>query len=135
MAVKKVAGNVGVTYNANALKPHLNTASYNAVVNAIQTTNFNSTAEQNIAGLPGFSVEVGGPWSPTLDGFLGPDSISPPTTLRTFIVTIDTVTYTWSPGAAEYGAFISNYTINASSPADGITWSGTLTCSGAPVRA
>lgn len=129
MAIKKVAGNVTVTYNSNALTAYLNTASTNAVVNAIDTTDFASTGTESIAGLPTWSVPVGGNWDGTLDGYLGPDAVSPPTTLRTLAVVFDSVTYTWSSNA-----FISDYTINASSPTDGITWSGTLTCSGVPTR-
>ena len=133
MAKKKVAGNVGIAYNSNALDGYLNQASINAVVNAIQTTDFDSTGEESIAGLPTWSVEVGGPWDPTLDGYLGPDAVTPPATMRNLAVDIDTVNYDWT-GTTELGAFISNYTINASSPAEGITWSGTLTCSGIPSR-
>lgn len=125
----KVAANVSVTYNSNALDAYLNTASMNAVVNAIQTTDFDSTGEESIAGLPTWTASIGGPWDATLDGYLGPDAVSPPTTLRTLAVGISTVTYTWTTNA-----FISNYTIDASSPADGITWSGDLTCSGVPTR-
>ncbi|MFZ1755036.1 MAG: hypothetical protein WBO46_14955 [Caldilineaceae bacterium] len=126
---KKVAGNVDITYNSNALDGYLNTSSMNAVVNAIQTTDFDSTGEESIAGLPTWTASVGGPWDATLDGYLGPDAVSPPTTLRTLVVEIDSVTYTWTANA-----FISGYTIDASSPSEGITWSGELTCSGVPVR-
>lgn len=133
MAQKKVAGNVGITYNSNALDAYLNTSSINAVVNAIESTNFDSTGEERIAGLAEWSVDVGGPWDPTLDGYLGPDGVSPPTTMRDLSVDIDTVNYAWT-GSEDLGAFISDYTIDSSSPSDGITWSGTLTCSGIPTR-
>ncbi len=126
---KKVAGNVGITHDSNALDGYLNTSSMSAVVNAIQTTNFDSTGELSIAGLPTWTVSVGGPWDGTLDGYIGPNLISPPTTLHTLAVAIDTVTYTWTSNT-----FFNNYTIDASSPAEGITWSGELTCSGVPTR-
>jgi len=130
MAEKKVAGNVTVTYNANALTAYLNTASQNAVVNAITTTDFSDSAETNIAGLAAWSVNVGGHWDVTLDGYLGPDAVAPPATLRTLAVGIDSITYTWTTNA-----FISDYTIDASAPQESITWSGVLTASGAPSRA
>lgn len=129
MAFKKVAGNVTVTYNSNALTAYLNQTSLNAVVNAIDTTDFSSTGTESIAGLPTWSVAVGGHWDATLDGYLGPDAVTPPTTLRTLAVGVDSVTYTWTTTA-----FIGDYTIDASSPSEGITWSGTLTCSGVPAR-
>ena len=130
MAPKKVAGNVTVTYNGTAITNYLNTASLNAVVNAIDTTDFGDvSAMTNIAGLGDWEVPVGGPWDPALDAVLAPDAITPPATLRTLIVVIDTVTFT-----ATTNAFVTGYTINASAPADGITWSGTLKVSGAPVR-
>ena len=128
MALKS-AGNTTVSYNSNALTGNLNTQSIAAVVNAIDTTVFSSTGTQSIAGLPTWTVSVGGSWDVTLDGYLAPDLIAPPTTLRTLAVGISTVTYTWTAGA-----FISDYTIDTSSPTDGIMWSGTLTCSGVPVR-
>ena len=130
MATKKVAGNVTVTYNASALTNYLNTVSLNAVVNSIDTTDFgDANAMTSIAGLSDWDVPIGGPWDPTLDGYLAPDMIAPPTTLRTLVVVIDTVTFT-----ATTNAFITGYTIDTSSPSDGITWSATLKISGAPVR-
>ena len=130
MAVKKVAGNVTVTYDSNALTAYLDTASINAIVNVIDTTDFASTATETIAGLGTWTVPVGGPWDPTLDGYLGPDAVAPPATLKTLAVGVDTITYTWTTNS-----FISDYTIDASSPSERISWSGTLTCSGAPARA
>jgi len=130
MSFKKSAGNVTVSYNSNALAAYLDQASIDAVVNAIETTNLASTGVQNIAGLPSWSVKIGGPWDLTLDGYLGPDAITPPTTLRTLTVGIDTITYTWTANA-----FISAYSISADGPNGRISWSGTLTTSGVPGRA
>ncbi len=133
------AGNVTVSYGAdgaeNALTAYLNTTSVEAVVNQIDATDFSSTGTESIAGLPSWSVPIGGHWDSTLDGYLGPDAVAPPATLRSLLVAITdagstTITYDWGPTAA----YISGYTINASSPAEGITWSGTLTCSGTPTR-
>ncbi len=127
---KKVAGNVSVTYNSVEITNYLNTASLNGVVNAIDTTDFgDENATTSIAGLGDWEVPVGGPWDATLDAALAPDVIAPPATLRTLVVVIDTVTFTVTTNA-----FITGYTINASAPSDGITWSGTLKISGAPVR-
>lgn len=130
MATKKVAGNVTVTYNSNALTNYLNTSSINAVVNVIDTTDFgDSNATTSIAGLSDWNVPIGGPWDSVLDGYLAPDLIAPPTTLRTLVIVIDTVTFTVTTNA-----FIQNYTIDSSSPSDGIKWTGDLKISGAPVR-
>lgn len=129
MAVKKSAGNITVTYNSNALTAYLNEASLEAIVNAIETTDLASTGVENIAGLPGWTVNVGGWWDVTLDGYLGPDAVAPPATLRTLAVGIDTITYTWTTNS-----FISNYTITAA-PDSALAWSGTLTVSGIPNRA
>jgi len=131
MASKKVAGNVTVTYDGNALTNYLNTASLADVVNAIDTTDFgDANATTSIPGLGDWEVPIGGPWDPTLDGYLAPDAIAPPSTLKTTVVGIDTVTFTWTTNT-----FITDYKIDASSPSDGITWSATLKGSGAPTRA
>lgn len=129
----KALGSITVTYNSNALTAKLNQASLEAIVNAIDTTNLASSAGEQIPGLTNWSVPVGGLWDSTLDGYLGPDAVSPPATLRTLVVVIgpsgSTVTYTWTSNA-----FISNYRFGADSPGAALTWSGTLAVSGAPVR-
>jgi hypothetical protein len=134
----KVSGNVAIVYGGDTLTTHLNTSSLAQVVNAIDVTNFGSTGTQSIAGLPTITVPIGGQWSKTLDGYLAVDAVTPPATLNALIVTIgaagSTVVYTWSPGTATYGAFITDYNIDMSSPTEGIMWSATLTCSGIPVR-
>ena len=126
MAAKKSAGNVTVTYNSNALTAYLDSQSLNAVVAELPTTNLASTGETKIAGLPDWSVDVGGPWDATLNGYLAPDAISPPTTLRDLVVVVDSATFTWTANS-----FISNFTIT-SSPSAPITWSGKLSVSGVP---
>lgn len=131
MAVK-TRGNVTVTYNSNALTNYLNTTSVEAIVNEIETTHFGSSGAEKIAGTGNWTVNVGGDWSSTLNGYLSPDAVSPPSTLRTLVVVIGAsgaqATYTWTTNA-----FISNYTISADDPNGKITWSGTLAVSGAPV--
>jgi hypothetical protein len=132
MAVKTI-GNVDVSYDSNALEAYLNTASMEAIVNAIDTTNLASTANEQTPGSAAWSVAVGGQWSPTLDGYLAPDAVTPPSTQKNLVVVIgeagSTATYTWTANA-----FVGNYTIDASDMQGVITWSGTLSVSGAPVR-
>jgi hypothetical protein len=128
MAVKALT-NVQITYDGDSLEEHLNQASMEAVIAEIDTTVLSSTAGEKIAGLGNWSVPVGGLWSATLDGYLGPDAVSPPSTLKTLAVVIATVTYTWTTNA-----FLSNYRVNADNPGGAITWSGTLSVSGNPVR-
>lgn len=128
MALKALT-NVQITYDGDSLEEHLNQASMEAVIAEIDTTVLSSTAGEKIAGLGNWSVPVGGLWSATLDGYLGPDAVSPPSTLKTLIVVIATVTYTWTTTA-----FLSNYRVSADNPGGAITWSGTLSVSGNPVR-
>lgn len=132
MAVKAL-GSITVTYNSNALTAKLNQASLEAIVAAIDTTNLASSAGEQIPGLVNWSVPVGGMWDSTLDGYLGPDAVSPPSTLRTLVIVIgpsgSQVTYTWTSNS-----FISNYKFGADNPGGALTWSGTLAVSGAPTR-
>src|SRR3990167_2376792 len=130
MATLKSAGNVTIVYDGDTLTNYLNTTSLNAVVNQIETTDFgDSNATTSIAGLGDWEVPIGGPWDAALDAFLAPDVIAPPTTLKTLVVTIGGVIFTWTTNT-----FLTGYTINASPPADGITWSATIKGSGAPGR-
>ena len=132
MAVK-VAGNVTVSFNANALAAYLNTASMAATVAAIDVTDFASTASEFLTGFAEWSIPIGGHWDATLDGYLAPEAVTPGTARTTIIVFTDAtptaITYTWTSNS-----FIENYQIDASSPTEGITWSATLRLSGAPVR-
>ena len=82
-------------------------------------------------------MSVGGMWSKAVDDVLGPDAIEPPETLRTLVYEVGPTggkaIRTWT-GTETTGAFISNYQIQADNPLENVKWSGTLTCSGAPVR-
>ncbi len=133
MPPAKSAGNVTVTYNSNAITAYLSQQSLNAVVGAIDVTNLASAANVQIAGLATWTQTLGGAWDSTLDGIIGPYVVAPPATLHTLAVVIGPAaaqaTYTWTANS-----FFSDYTINTGSPSDAITWSGTLTLSGAPVR-
>jgi len=137
MARTKALQNVGITYDGDNLQSHLNTASFNAVVEAIESTTFASSAMEQGPGAPSFSIDIGGPWSKTLDDFLRPDVLTPSDTLKTLVYFVgpsgSRVTYTWTASGSTTGSFISNYTINADNPMGDITWSGTLTISGSPV--
>lgn len=133
MAPVKAAGNVTVTYNSVALTGYLDDVSIEAVVKELITTVLSSTGETKIAGVPNWSLNIGGPWDVALDNALGPDAVSPPATMRTLVVTYgvsgSVVTLTWTTNA-----FIGNYKVNVSNPTELIKWTGTLAVSGSPVR-
>jgi hypothetical protein len=132
MAVKALQ-NITITYDGDSLEEHLSQASLEAVIAEIDVTVLSSAAGEKIAGLGNWSVPVSGFWSSTLDGYLAPDAVSPPSTLKTLVVVIgpsgSQVTFTWTANA-----FLSNYRINADNPGGAITWTGTLSVSGNPVR-
>lgn len=134
----KALGNIVLTYNSQNISSHLNTASLEMTVEAIDTTTLASAAQEQTPGAPGFSVPIGGPWSKAIDDILGADAVSPPdSTLRSFVGQIgpvgNRVTYTWT-GSATVGAFVTDYKVDATDPMGMLTWSATLTVSGAPVR-
>lgn len=134
----KTLTNMVVTYNAVNLSAYLNQASLEVIADAIDTTNLASTAKEQTPAAPGFSLPVGGFWMKALDDVLGADASNPPvTTLRALIIQIgpvgNRVTYTWA-STATVGAFVSDYKIDATDPMGMITWSGTLSVSGAPTR-
>lgn len=134
---KKALKNFVVSYNGTNITPYLNKASQDATVEAIDTTNLASDAREQTPGGTSWSVPVGGMWAKALDDVLGVDAASPPSTLRTLVTEIGPtggkVTNTWT-GSETVGAFVSDYKVDASDPMGVITWSGTLTVSGAPVR-
>lgn len=133
----KTLQNVALTYNSVSLSAHLDQASLEAVVEAIDTTTLASSAQEKTPGATSYSVPVGGPWSKALDDCLGADADSPPTTLRTFVYQIgptgNRVIRTWT-GSSTVGAFVTDYKVLSDDPMGVIKWSGTLTISGAPVR-
>lgn len=126
----KALSNVTVTYNGTAITGYLNQASLQAVVNAIDTTVLNSTGATKIPGLADWTINVGGFWAKALHDVLNPDTVTPPSTMRTLIVVIgesgSQATYTWTTSA-----FISNYQWSAD-PTTAIPWTGVLSVSGAP---
>ena len=116
MAVKTLK-NFGVSYNGTNITAYLNKASLEMTAEAIDTTSLASDGKELTPGAVGFNVPVSGTWAKALDAVLGADAISPPTTLRTLVVTIGatgaTVVYTWT-GTEMVGAFISDYKIEGS---------------------
>ncbi|MCB0047953.1 MAG: hypothetical protein KDE24_00200 [Caldilinea sp.] len=129
--------NVGLTYNGVDLRAHLNSVSMEDVVEVIESMTFASTAIEKGPGAPSFKISVGGPWSKTLHQAIAPDTLNPPTTLRTLVYYIgpsgSRVTRTWT-GSATVGAFVSNYKPDATDPKGDIVWTGTLELSGLPVE-
>lgn len=133
MPAVKAAGKVTVTYNSNALTNYCNTAEIAAAIAELDTTNLGSTAMTYIPGLADWTINLTGNWDATIDGFLMPDVVTPPTTLRTCVVTVNdgttTATYTWTTSA-----FVTGITIGGAST-EKVGLSGvSIRCSGAPTR-
>ena len=97
---------------------------------AIDATNFDSTGKEFVTDTPEWSIEVGGYWHATLDGYLQADAITPTQSRTVSIAFTDadstTVTYTWTTDCG-----IADYSISAATGSL-ITWSGTLRLNGAP---
>lgn len=130
MAATKAAGNVTVTYNSNALTNYCNQASLQSTVAELEATHFGSTGQQFDPGLSEWSVDLGGDFDATLDGYIGPDAIT--STKRTVVVGFvnggSTITYTWTTNG-----FITGY--NPAATANGKqTWTAKLRLSGIPTR-
>lgn len=128
MAIK-AAGNITVSYNSNALAGYLNDVSIEAIVKELITTVMTDTGETKIPGISNWTINIGGPWSATLSGYLAPDAISPPATLRTLVIVYGGVTLTWTTNA-----FIGNFKESFSNPTELATWTGQLAVSGVPTR-
>lgn len=133
----KALGNITVTYNGTDITAYCNTQEVEAAVNAIDTTNLASSAQESTPGSTEWSASIGGFWAKALDDVFGPDAITPPTTLRNLVVVIGAsgsqATYTWT-GSTTVGAFVSSYTPGGTDPNGMLTFSGTISVSGAPVR-
>ena len=129
----KAAGNITVVYNSFSMTPYLTDTSLEMIVNAIDTTNLASTGGEQIPGVTDYRVPVSGDWAKALDDVLAPDAISPPTTLRTLVVTVgpggSVATYTFTNKA-----FVGQYSFKPDNPKGKLTWSGQLEISGAAVR-
>lgn len=130
MTALKGASNVTVTYNSNALTAHVNTVQLDNVIAELESTHLGSTASESDPGLAKHTLDIGGDWNSTIDGYLGPDGMSG--TKRTCVIVFgpsgSQVTYTWTSQA-----FITNWQIQ--SPANGKqTWTAKLNLSGAGAR-
>jgi hypothetical protein len=132
MAAIKGAGNCVVTYNAIPLSPYINSADMTNTIAELEATVLTSTAEQTIAGLGSYEMQLDGDWDIALDNALGTDSISG--TLRTASIKYGSgagamVTYTWATNA-----FITSYNITTAAN-EKIGFSATLRLNNAPTRA
>jgi hypothetical protein len=122
--------NVTLDYDGGSLEEHARETSVGVSVDTIDAT---VLADANASEIPtnqNWEPTVSGFWSPTLDGILGPDAVTPPTTLKTFVYVVgpagSTRTFTWTTLA-----FVSNYEITAT--ADGtVDFSATIGVSGSP---
>lgn len=128
---RKARGNVVVTYNSNALTAYCKQADLDATVERLETTNLASSAKTTIAGDAEWKISLSGDWDNTLDGYLGPDVVTPGTA-RTASIALTgssaTVTYTWTSNAE-----IQNFKWGGQ-VGQTITWSAELALSGAPTR-
>jgi|SRR5262252_7328777 len=131
MPATRGAGNSTITYNAIPLTPYVMSPTLTNTINEIEATVLSSTAEESVAGLGSYQMQLEGNWEKALDDVLGPDSISG--TLRTAVITFGSgagmVTYTWTTKA-----FVTNYEISAAAT-DKLTFTATLRLNGAPTRA
>lgn len=126
MAAIKGAGNATVTYNSNALTNYVNSVDLQNTIAELEATHLGSTAQEADPGLSSHSLQIGGDWNATLDGYLGPDSLSGTkrTCVIAFVSSGTTVSYTWTTQA-----FITNYTITTAATGK-LEWSATLRLSG-----
>lgn len=131
MAAIKGAGNTVVTYNSVDLSQYVSTADMTNTIAELEATVLTSTAEQTVAGLGSYEMQLEGDWAKALDDSLGPDSVSG--TLRTASIKYGTgagamVTYTWTTNA-----FITSYNITTAA-SEKIGFSATLRLNNAPTR-
>lgn len=124
-----------VTYGGIDITEHLTGAVLDALIRAVDTTNFDSDDDgEKTAGPSTWKVDVTGLWSPTLDDIFAPDVIEPPAAseLKTCSLTFgwptNTVSYTWANNA-----FVQRYQVEADVD-DVMQWTGSLALSGSPVR-
>jgi hypothetical protein len=129
MTAYKGAGAATVTYNSNALTNYVNSVDLQNTIAELEATHLGSTGEESDPGLVNSTLNLGGDWHATLDGYLGPDSIAG--TKRTAVITFtagSTVTWTWTSKA-----YITNFKVNTAAK-DKITWTAQLRLSGLGVR-
>lgn len=132
MAAIKGAGNCVVTYNAVDISGYVSSADMTNTIAELEATVLTSTAEQTVAGLGSYEMQLEGDWAKVLDDSLGPDSVSG--TLRTASIRYGSgagamVTYTWTTNA-----FITSYNITTAA-SEKIGFAATLRLNNAPTRA
>ena len=131
MAGYKAQGNVTVTYNSNALTNYVNQADVASTLAQIDVTTLGDTGKVNIVDAAEWSINIGGPWHPTLDGYLAPDAVTPGTKRTAVIVYSNgsnSVTYTWTSNA-EITSYTRTHAVGAAHVGQ-----VTFSCSGAPTR-
>ena len=132
MAGRKARGNVVVYYNSQNITSYCDSSDLDDAIDQMETTNLASTGVETVAGDPKWTIKLSGMWDNAIDAILAPDAVTPGTK-RTAVITYtngtSTVSYTWTSNAE-----IGNYSVTAA-PGGAITWSATLTLSGAPTRA
>lgn len=131
MAARKGRGNTTVTFNSTAITNYCNKAGLKAAVDRIETTHFGSTAGETIAGDTTYSIPLAGDWDVALSSVLAPEVITTGTkrtAVIAFVGSTQTETWTWTSNAE-----VQDYSID-SGAGDKITWSATLSLSGAPTR-
>lgn len=135
MAALKGAGNTVISYNSNALTNYTNSAQLANTIAELESTHLGSTAESADAGLVSSALDIGGDWDSTLDGYLGPDSLTGTkrTTVITFTDGTDDVSWTWT-ASGDVGGFVTNYQVQATATGK-IVWTAQLRLSGLGVRA
>ena len=131
MAGYKAQGNTTVTYVATAITNYINQADLASTLQQIDVTTLGDTGKANIVDAAEWSINIGGPWHPTLDALIAVDAVTPGTK-RNAVITYsngtNSVIYTWTANAE-----VGNWNIT-SAPGAAISWTATLTLSGAPVR-
>jgi hypothetical protein len=131
MAVK-ARGNITFTFNSVALTNYMNSADIDAALDMLDTTNFGSTAKEEIADDTKWGFSTGGLLDIAVDNALCPEMITPGT-YRTAVITYDlgaqTVTLTWTSKA-----LVSNYKVSGK-VGDLQSWTADFSLSGAPLRA
>lgn len=134
MTAIKSAGNATVSYSGNALTSYVNSVDLQNTIQELESTHLGSTAQSADAGLVASTLQIGGDWGATIDGYLGPDSLTG--TKRTTVIQFEdgatVVSWTWT-AAGDVGGFITNYQPKATANGK-LEWTAQLRLSGLGVR-
>jgi len=129
---RKARSNISVTFNSTDITQYCSKAELDSTIEQLEVTNLASTAKEMISGDAEWSIPLEGMWEIALDNVLGPEAVTPGTK-RTAVIAFDgasqTATYTWTSNAEVEGYKVSGQVGGF------ITWTATLTLSGAPSRA